>query len=225
MEPKKSPSADVERWSGVYRDLGLVIALALVLSAFTYRKTTVIENTLTSNIVFDEEEDLADITKEEQKPPPPPPPPEIQVVEDEEIIEEKQPEFEEVDIDVDFEQDLEEPVIEDEADEPVFAVVEEMPEFPGGQAALIQFLSKYVVYPEMEKQNDIEGVSYVQFVVDKDGNITNVKILPGTESKGTQNMHNEAMRVITSMPKWKPGKQRGKAVKVSYQIPVRFKLR
>jgi len=225
MEPKKSEKADSENWSGVFRDLGLVVALVMVFGAFTYRKTTIIENTLTSNILFEEEEDMADITKEEQKPPPPPPPPEIEVVEDEEVIEEEQPDFEEVDIDEDFEVDLEEPEIEEEAEEPVFTVVEDMPVFPGDMAGLAEFLRKNVVYPEMEKQNDIEGISYVQFVIDKDGSVTNVKIYPGTESKATQNMHNEAIRVISMMPKWKPGKQRGKPVKVSYSIPVRFKLR
>jgi protein TonB len=225
MEPKKSEKANVESWSGVFRDLGLVVALAGILFAFTYRKTTIIENTLQSNIVFEEEEDMADITKEEKKPPPPPPPPEIEVVEDDEIIEEEQPEFEEVDIEEDFEVDLEEPEIEEVAEEPVFQVVEDMPEFPGGMASLAEFLRKNVVYPEMERNNDIEGVSYVQFVVDKDGSITQVKTYPGTESKATQNMHDEAIRVVKMMPKWKPGKQRGKPVKVSYSIPVRFKLR
>lgn len=225
MKPKKTDKANVENWSGLFRDIGIVVALLAVLYAFTYRKTERLEITLMSNIAFDEEEDMADITKEEEKPPPPPPPPEIEVVEDEEIIEEEQPEFEEVDIEEDFEVDLEEPVMEEVAEEPVFTVVEDMPEFPGGQAAMANFLRKNVVYPEMEKQNDIQGVAYVQFVVDKDGKVTDVKIYPGTEGKATANMREEAIRVIKMMPPWKPGKQRGKPVKVSYSMPVRFKLR
>ncbi|MBI1183997.1 TonB family protein [bacterium] len=106
-----------------------------------------------------------------------------------------------------------------------FHAAEQMPEFPGGMSQLSRFLQQSVVYPEMEKQNDIQGESYVQFVIDESGFITNVRIYPGMESKGTQNMHNEAMRVIQLMPRWSPGIQRGKPVKVSYSIPVRFKLR
>lgn len=225
MKSKKTEKANVENWAGLFRDIGVVLALLVVLYAFTYRKTEKMEITLMSNIAFDEEEDMADITKEEEKPPPPPPPPAIEVVEDEEIIEEEQPEFEEVDIEEDFEVELEEPVMEDVAEEPVFTVVEDMPEFPGGPAAMAAFLRKNVVYPEMEKQNDIQGVAYVKFVVGKDGKVDDVKIYPGTEGKATGNMRDEALRVIKMMPPWKPGKQRGKAVKVSYQIPVRFKLR
>ena len=225
MEPKKSEKSNVENWSGVFRDVGLVIALAGVLMAFTYRKTTIIENSLFSNMDLPEEEDMADITREEKKPPPPPPPPEIEVVDDEEIIEDEQPDFEEPDIEDDFEVELEEPEVEEVAAEPIHVSVEKMPEFPeGGEKGLVDFLRKNVNYPPLERQNDIEGVSYIKFVVDNDGSIYDVKVYPGAESKGTANMHKEAMRVIKSMPKWKPGKQNGKPVKVHFQIPVRFTL-
>ncbi len=107
----------------------------------------------------------------------------------------------------------------------VFTVVEDMPQYPGGMPALADFLRRNVVYPEMERNNDIQGVSYVQFVVNKRGFIEDVRIYPGTENKATPNMHAEGIRVIELMPRWKPGFQRGQPVKVSYSIPIRYKLR
>lgn len=226
MKPKKTDGADVESKAGLYRDIGIVVALLIALFGFTYQKTERIEITLASNIAFDDEEDIADITKEKEKPPPPPPPPEIEVVEDDEEIEEEQPDMLDPEIDEDFEVDLPEPDMDEEvAEEPVFTVVENMPEFPGGVVEMQKYVMNNVNYPEMEKQNNIEGVAIVQFVIDTDGEVTEVRIFPGTESKATENMRKEAIRVVETMPKWKPGKQRGKAVKVKYTLPVRFKLR
>lgn len=228
MEAKKSDKANVQSWSGVFRDLGLAIALGFVLMAFTYQRTERIEITLMNNMIFEDEEDMADITKEEKKPPPPPPPPEIEVVDDEEEIEEEQPEFEDMEIDEDVEIDLPEP--ETEAPvvaEPIFEVVEEQPEFPGGQGELANFLRKNIVYPPMEKNNGIQGTAYVQFVVTKNGTIDpkQVRIFPGSEARATENMRNEAMRVVKLMPKWKPGKQRGKNVACRFMLPIKFTLR
>lgn len=107
----------------------------------------------------------------------------------------------------------------------VFTVVEEMPEFFGGVTGMANYLRSSVTYPGMEKQNDIQGVSYVQFVVNTMGEIERVKIAPGTEGKATDGMHRVAMNSISNMPRWIPGFQNGAPVKVSYSIPVRFKLR
>lgn len=106
-----------------------------------------------------------------------------------------------------------------------FTVVEEMPQFRGGQSAMVKFLRGYVVYPELEMMTKIEGISYVQFVVNPLGAIEDIRIYPGMERHGTQSMHKESMRVISLMPRWQPGFQNGIPVKVSYSLPVRFKLR
>lgn len=96
--------------------------------------------------------------------------------------------------------------------------VEIMPEFYGGEAALMQFIKTNTVYPDIARENGLEGTAYIQFVVDRDGSLTDV-----TVGKGTfKCLNDEAMRVVKSMPKWKPGKQNGEAVRVRFAIPIRF---
>ena len=95
-----------------------------------------------------------------------------------------------------------------------------MPEFPGGENALMEYVSKNVVYPEEAKEKEIQGRVFISFVVEKDGSIGEVKVLRGIGGGCDE----ESVRVISDMPKWKPGKQKGEAVRVSYQIPIMFKL-
>lgn len=102
-----------------------------------------------------------------------------------------------------------------------FTVVEQMPEFPGGQNGLIQYLSKNIMYPIVAKENKIQGRTLVSFVVEKDGKISNVQVL---RSSGDMMLDREAMRVIRSMPRWRPGFMKGQPVRVQYQIPITFKL-
>jgi TonB family protein len=102
----------------------------------------------------------------------------------------------------------------------VYQIVEEMPKFPGGESALMEYVSKNVVYPEEAKEKEIQGRVFISFVVEKDGSIGEVKVLRGIGGGCDE----EAARVISSMPKWKPGKQKGEFVRVSYQIPIMFKL-
>lgn len=112
------------------------------------------------------------------------------------------------------------------ADEPVhdvnvvFTVVEEMPEFPGGQQALMKYVGSKIRYPEEAMENSIQGTVFVTFVVEPDGRITGVRILRGIG----HGCDEEAMRVVKSMPNWTPGKQLGKAVRVQYNLPVRFTM-
>lgn len=108
----------------------------------------------------------------------------------------------------------------------IFTVVPNMPEFEGGMNGLGEFLRSNIKYPEKEKKNNIEGVSYVMFVVNERGDLENIKIYPGTESKGTENMHKESIRVISMMQPWTPGfLSNGRPVRVSYSIPIRYKLK
>ena len=102
----------------------------------------------------------------------------------------------------------------------IFKVVEEMPEFPGGSAKLMEYIQKNIKYPMMARESDIQGRVFVNFVVEPDGSISNVAVLRGIGGGCDE----EAVRVVNSMPKWKPGKQRGSAVRVSYTVPIIFKL-
>ena len=108
----------------------------------------------------------------------------------------------------------------EEDDEEFFMVVENMPEFPGGDLGLMKFIQKNVRYPAIAKEYNITGKVYVSFIVDKQGNVTNVKIVRGVD----KNLDAEAVRVVSSLPKYKPGKQRGKPVRVMFTIPINFTL-
>ncbi len=101
----------------------------------------------------------------------------------------------------------------------VFQNVEEMPAFPGGEAKLMEYISTNINYPQRARKLGIQGRVFVGFVVEPDGSVSNVKLLRGIDSDCDE----EAMRVIKSLPKWKPGKQHGKPVRVYYQLPIFFK--
>ena len=102
----------------------------------------------------------------------------------------------------------------------VFDVVEEMPQFPGGQAALLEYLAKNIKYPVVAEENGVQGRVIVTFVVEKDGSITDVRVVKSVDPS----LDKEAQRVVKSMPKWIPGKQNGSAVRVKYTVPVTFRL-
>ena len=114
------------------------------------------------------------------------------------------------------------PVVEEEepVEEEIFMVVEQMPEFPGGMAELMKFLSKNIKYPTIAQENGIQGRVIVQFVVNQDGSIVDPVVMRSVDPY----LDKEALRVISTMPKWKPGMQRGKAVRVKYTVPVTFRL-
>ena len=115
------------------------------------------------------------------------------------------------------------PVIEDEEEmeeEEIFLVVEEMPSFPGGEQEMYRYIGKNIEYPRMAKESGISGRVYVTFVVERDGSVTDVKILRGIGGGCDE----EAVRVIKKMPRWSPGKQRGKPVRVQYRMPIKFTL-
>lgn len=111
------------------------------------------------------------------------------------------------------------------AEEPVFEVVEERPQYPGGETALVDYLKKNIVYPKADKKDGIEGTSYVQFVVRKTGDVTDVRIFPGAEKRATEAMHTEAIRVVNAMPNWIPGRQAGKLVSVRFMLPIKYTLK
>lgn len=225
MQVKKSEKASLEKDKLVYVLMGLVFVLSLVYVAleWTEREVTKYEVTDTE-FLFEEEVDIQQTTQET---PPPPPPPAVQEVEVLNVVEDN---VETESIEVNAEDDKAEEVViaapveapvEEEEEEVVFVVVESMPEFPGGQQALFKYLSENVKYPVIAQENGIQGRVICQFVVNKDGSIVDVEVV---RSGGDASLDKEAVRVIKSMPKWKPGKQRGKAVRVKYTVPVNFKL-
>ena len=216
MEPKKNPEVNLERKRGLFLQIGLVLALLIVLAAFEYKSYEKVEYNLGSLNLDDLEEEIIPITKQELKPPPPPPPPPevIEIVEDEVEIEN------EIEIE-DTESDEDEAIeIEEEDDEEFFMVVENMPEFPGGDLGLMKYIQKKIKYPPIAKEYNITGKVYISFIVDKKGSVINVKVVRGVD----KNLDAEAVRVIKSLPKYKPGKQRGKAVRVMFTVPINFTL-
>ncbi len=224
MQVKKSEKASLEKDKLVYVLMGLVFVLSLVYVAleWTEREVTKYEVTDTE-FLFEEEVEIQQTTQET---PPPPPPPAVQevevlnVVEDNVETESIEVNTEETETEVVIAAPVEAPV-EEEEEEVVFVVVESMPEFPGGQQALFKYLSENVKYPVIAQENGIQGRVICQFVVNKDGSIVDVEVV---RSGGDPSLDKEAVRVIKTMPKWKPGKQRGKPVRVKYTVPVNFKL-
>jgi len=182
---------------------------------------------------------------DKNEPPPPPPPPEPPpplkttikyvapvIVEDEKVVDEPPPTVEELkDVEVgtktqEGDPEGQEAGLQDapvEAAPAVFTIVEQMPTFPGGEGELVKYLQKNINYPAMERENNIVGTVFLTFVVDPEGKISDIKVLRGVS--GGPNLEKEAIRVIKSMPTWKPGKQNGKAVSVQFNLPVRFSLK
>ena len=225
MQVKKSEKASLEKDKLVYVLMGLVFVLSLVYVALEWTEREVTKYEVTDTEFLFEEE--VDIQQTSQETPPPPPPPAVQEVEVLNVVEDN---VETESIEVNTEDDKEQEVViaspveapvEEEEEEVVFVVVESMPEFPGGQQALFKYLSENVKYPVIAQENGIQGRVICQFVVNKDGSIVDVEVV---RSGGDASLDKEAVRVIKSMPKWKPGKQRGKAVRVKYTVPVNFKL-
>lgn len=109
-----------------------------------------------------------------------------------------------------------------DADTSIYATSEEMAKFPGGSQAFLNYISSNIVYPDSAKINGISGICYIMFTINTDGSISNVKILRGIS--GCSECDMEARRVIMNMPKWSPAKNKGTAVRVQYNIPIKFTL-
>ena len=225
MEEKKSPKANLENKKLMFIQIGMIISLLVAWLAFehkSYDKREIDPSLLNREVVVDEE--MVEITKqEEQKPQPvemPKQTTQLEIVQDDVEVEDI-----EINAEMDQNEVMEEyvaPEIEEEevVEQEVFTIVEEMPSYPGGDAKMYEYLGKNIKYPQIARESSIQGRVFVNFVVEPDGSVTNVKVLRGIGGGCDE----EAMRVVKSMPKWKPGKQRGKAVRVSYTLPVVFKL-
>jgi protein TonB len=223
MEPKKSESADLEKKRGLFLQIGLVIALAVTLIAFEWKSPDRGKYNLGQLKVEEVPEEIIPITRQEEKPPPPPPPviQVLNIVEDNvELKEEAQVEETEVTQETAIEVITRKEEVVDEPE--IFTIVEEMPEFPGGgEKALLQYLRENIKYPALARENGITGTVYVTFEIDQNGKVKDARVLRGIGGGCDE----EALRVVMNMPQWKPGKQRGKPVRVQYNLPVRFVLK
>ena len=226
MQLKKSQKASLEDKKVVYVLMGFVFVLSLCYVALEWTEKEVTKYEVAdTEFTFEEEVEIQQTTQETTPPPPPPPVQEVEVLN----VVEDDVETESIEINTEDDKDVEvviaapvEAPVEEEEEEVVFVVVETMPEFPGGQQALFKYLSENVKYPVIAQENGIQGRVICQFVVNKDGSIVDVEVV---RSGGDASLDKEAVRVIKSMPKWKPGKQRGKAVRVKYTVPVNFRLK
>ena len=225
MQIKKSQKASLEDKKLTYVLLGFVFVLSLCYVALEWTEQEVTKYEVADmDFQFEEEIEIQQTSQETTPPPPPPPVQEVEVLN---VVED---DVETQEIEINTEDDKNTEVIiqapvevqeEEEEEEVVFVVVEKMPEFPGGQQALFKYLSENVKYPVIAQENGIQGRVICKFVVNKDGKIVDVEVV---RSGGDPSLDKEAVRVIKSMPNWKPGQQRGKPVRVKYTVPVNFRL-
>lgn len=229
MEIKKAPKADLENKKTIFMEVGFVIALAVLLFAFEWKTSTKEVNPFIITTEEMMEEEIIPVTQQMKSLPPPPlPAPKLtdlmQIVDNDQSIEDdleiEDAESEEVNDNTntdasnfgDYDTEA------GDSDEP-FIIVETQPSFPGGNPLV--WIGKHINYPQIAMENGISGRVSVTFVIERDGRITDVRVLRGVESS----IDKEAVRVVSSMPKWNPGKQRGKPVRVRFNLPINFTLK
>ncbi|MBR2857213.1 MAG: TonB family protein [Bacteroidales bacterium] len=229
MEIKKSEKANLENKKLLFLEIGLIVSLAITLVAFEWTSTETNVSTLEAEAEVVLEEEIIPITQD--TPPPPPAAPKIPVLSDQIDIVDDEIEVND-DMFMNLEDDanlgveimdyveVEEEVVEEEAIP--FQLVEEKPSFQGGDAnQFSKWVNSRLEYPEIAKENGVQGRVTLQFTVEKDGTVTKVRVLRGVDPS----LDKEAVRVVSMSPKWKPGKQRDRAVPVTYTFPVIFQLR
>lgn len=229
MEIKKSPKADLKNRKLLFIEIGFVVALLITLGAFEWTSKDKKEAILTAENTELVEEEIIPITQD--TPPPPPEAPKIPVLSDQIDIVDDNIEVDDnimnleddsnmgVEI-MDYVEEVQEEVVEEEAIP--FQLVEEKPKFQGGDAnAFSAWVAKNLNYPEIAKENGVQGRVMLQFTVNPNGSVSDVKVLRGIDAS----LDKEAVRVVSSSPKWTPGRQRDRAVKVTYTFPVIFQLR
>ena len=230
MEVKKSPKADLEGGIGMSILMGMIVGLAVLFVGFEWSTKDVQVVTADEGVADIIAEEEIEITRPENTPPPPPPPPApavtevLNVVEDDVELEQQEIISSEDDATAAQTETFVAPVVEEEEEEEsaqqIFTVVEKQPEFPGGTAELFKYLSKAIKYPVIAQENGIQGRVVCSFVVNRDGSIVDIQVMRGVDPS----LDKEAIRVISEMPKWKPGEQRGKPVRVRFILPVQFRL-
>lgn len=229
MEIKKSPNADLKNRKLLFIEIGFVVALLITLGAFEWTSKEKKEAALTAENTELVEEEIIPITQD--TPPPPPEAPKIPVLSDQIDIVDDNIEIDDNIMNLEddsnmaveikeYIEEVQEEVVEEEAIP--FQLVEEKPKFQGGDAnAFSAWVAKNLNYPEIAKENGVQGRVMLQFTVNPNGSVSDVKVLRGIDPS----LDKEAVRVVSSSPKWTPGRQRDRAVKVTYTFPVIFQLR
>lgn len=230
MEQKKTNRANLETNKATFFLMGLVVALSTVFVAFEWGKKDIVIQDVDQNVVIEEIEDIQITPPEENEPMPEPEPQApvnvevLQIVEDDVKVADVQ--IASVDDAADKIQQVFTPPAptqrsrEEVPEDHVFEYLEEMPSYPGGDKALLEWLGKNTKYPPIAQENGIQGKVYVSFIVEKDGSVTDVKVVRSVDP----NLDKAAIEAIKKMPKWKPGMQTGKPVRCRFTQPVVFKL-
>ena len=229
MEIKKTEKASLENKRLIFAELGLIAALLVVFAGFESSTRAKEVALLQGNTVIDDEDDIMAIPLD--TPPPAPEAPalpmlsdELQIVDDDVTVDLDFQSLDDTDVPVDIQEYVRQDVVEEEVeDDPIpFVTVEQKPTFNGGDAnGFAKWVNSRLVYPEIAKENGVEGRVTLQFTIGKDGRLQDVKVLNSPDESLAQ----EAVRVVSSSPKWEPGRQRDRAVKVSYTFPVIYRLR
>ena len=229
MEIKKTEKASLENKRLIFAELGLIAALLVVFAGFESSTRAKEVALLQGNTKIDDEDDIMAIPLD--TPPPAPEAPalpmlsdELQIVDDDVTIDLDFQSLDDTDVPVDIQEYVRQEVVEEEVeDDPIpFVTVEQKPTFNGGDAnGFAKWVNSRLVYPEVAKENGVEGRVTLQFTIGKDGRLQDVKVLNSPDESLAQ----EAVRVVSSSPKWEPGRQRDRAVKVSYTFPVIYRLR
>ncbi len=229
MEIKKTEKASLENKRLIFAEVGLIAALLAVLAGFESSTRTKEVALLQGNTQIDNEDDILAIPLD--TPPPAPQAPalpmlsdELEIVEDDVTVDLDFQSLDDTDIPVDIQEYVRQEVVEEDVEEETlpFVTVEQKPTFNGGDANdFAKWVNSRLVYPEIAKDNGVEGRVVLQFTIGKDGRLRDVKVLNTPD----ESLAREAIRVVSSSPKWEPGRQRDRAVKVSYTFPVIFRLR
>ncbi len=224
----KTPQADLEAKKGLFFEIGLILSLLSVYLLFQIRapiqSVDISFSRAEMNIIEEE------IINTHQPTPPPPIQQRPQNITLLKIVEDDNEEVQNIEIKADVDQNTEIPVYipverpsreeEEIVEQEIFLVVEDQPDFPGGDVARIRYFSQNINYPIQARELNIQGTVYIGFVVEPDGSISNISLLRGIGGGCDE----EALRVVAAMPRWKPGKQRNQAVRVKFTLPVRFTL-
>ncbi|HPR30773.1 MAG TPA: energy transducer TonB [Prolixibacteraceae bacterium] len=226
MEPKKTKKADLEPKRFLFLLIGFVLSMGFVLTAFMGSREVPVAPVLGTMQTPDPGTEifLPPIPEKPKLPPPPKPffAPYIEVVADHLLLDE--PDFASTEITEGIPIDVipaMRPDKPDQREEDIVVVAEVMPEFPGGEQSLLKWIAQQVHYPDIALENEIGGTVIVSFVVDRDGSISQIRLLRGIDPSLDQ----EALRVVAAMPRWKPGFSGGRTVRVSYNLPIRFLLK
>jgi periplasmic protein TonB len=224
MEIKKSEKANLENLKSTFFLIGMVITLSFLWYSFEYKTYDKVVNDFANQSILEDEEDIIIQTQRAETPPPPPPQQQTTVID---IVDNSI----KVDLDIDFDAEMDEdadiedsPIKQNEeeetAEEEIFVFVEDQAGYVGGEEARMKYLQENIKYPEMAKESGIQGTVYLKFVIEKDGSVSNVSVQRGIGGGCDE----EAVRVVKKMPKWQPAKQRGRPVRVWFNMPIKVTL-